>query len=237
MSDFASIKKKTIKPFFPYQGTKRKHLEHIFNYLPKTRELCIDAMGGGGIVSLFLANVYSRVIYNDINEAIVSLFKALKKDPYGIVTKYNKLNEIFTEELFYEYYDRISENIAEEYMIIRNYAFRGGFARMCNLSKDKKTGELSVRRKKNEEVRKIPDNIEFTNSDLSLVLEKFKDTDCFIYIDPPYFSTHTYDVEDTAILDEIKKLFLADIKAIYTICSNHIYGSYILANILDEELK
>jgi DNA adenine methylase Dam len=81
-------------PIF-YMGNKYDLMQNLLMYFPKKEEvnLFIDLFGGSGVVSINVP--YNNVIYNEINNNIVELFKMLIETPYHKIIEhiYERMNQ------------------------------------------------------------------------------------------------------------------------------------------------
>lgn len=190
-------------PIF-YMGNKYDLLSKLLLYFPNEKEvsLFIDLFGGSGVVT---ANVpYKKVVYNELNDNIVKLFHTLKNvPPTEIIDKITKNIKEFNLEKknqknyieFREYYNKSEKDIIDLFTLIY-YSFsnlirfnnKNEFNMPCG-NQFFKLREHDVQIKLFNMLLKEKD-IEITNLDAFEVLKNItKNTNQFIYLDPPYLNT------------------------------------------------
>ncbi|RLD54102.1 MAG: DNA adenine methylase, partial [Bacteroidetes bacterium] len=77
----------------PYQGSKRALAPLILNYFPDNVSRLIEPFAGSAAVSVAAAmrNKIERFLINDINSALIDLFREIVENPNDISSKYEKL--------------------------------------------------------------------------------------------------------------------------------------------------
>lgn len=185
-------------------GNKYDLLSKLLLYFPNEKDvsLFIDLFGGSGVVT---ANVpYKKVVYNELNDNIVKLFHTLKNvPPTEIIDKItNNIKEFNLEKKnqknyieFREYYNKSEKDIID-LLTLTYYSFsnlirfnnKNEFNMPCGNQFFKLT-EHDVQIKLFNMLLKEK-NIEITNLDAFEVLKNItKNTNQFIYLDPPYLNT------------------------------------------------
>jgi len=179
---------------FAYQGSKRKDLKYINNYLPNYKTF-IDVCGGMGNVIIDRIKNDERkgikFIYNDINKNLTDLFKTIANPE-----ELNKLiKEVDSMPADKKNYDIISKKIRENKNTLSEYVYGSlyGFRSVSGhpLLNFRKGSKSIVKNPLNSERLKfftpICQKMEILNLNLVELIEKYKeDKNCFIYIDPPY---------------------------------------------------
>ena len=190
-------KKQIIAPI-SYRGSKRKEMSQINEFEPKRFNKVIDVFGGGSSVSIwYKQNTKKQVFYNDINKRNCELFTILKdkKKTEELIKEYNEKKKDFTEERFYNIYDK-KEDMSEScrFLLITSTAFRGDITRrLCKVyngkpMKPKKIDNFII-------YNDIYKDITITNEDYKVIMNRYKnDEEAFVYLDPPFISktTDTY---------------------------------------------
>jgi DNA adenine methylase len=208
-----------MKPIIKYQGGKTKELPIIKQLAPSTYKRIVEPFCGGAAVSLYYSDA---CILNDINTAVINLYKEIAGDNYNEIQK--RIAEIKCyehDELEKEYY--VSRNIinspenyttveyAIAYIVVRQLCFSGmerynsngkynvpfgHYKKMaCNLSPAHHTF--------------FKEKVELYNDDAISVIEQCDEND-WIFLDPPYLDRLGYSNGDGGklhieLVDAMKK--------------------------------
>jgi DNA adenine methylase len=90
----------------PYQGSKRRLARHLLNYLPLQAQRLVEPFAGSGAFSLLAAGSRPQLHFwlNDLNPALMSLWKAILYEPERLSRFYRRLwmAQVGRERQFYE---------------------------------------------------------------------------------------------------------------------------------------
>ena len=122
-----------MKPVIKYQGGKTKELPLIKQLAPKTFDRIVEPFCGGGAVALHYGDT---CVLNDINEAVINLYREIGSDNYPIIQR--RIDEIKTfdhdmlEDVYYTSRDIINNpknhsttDYAIAYIVVRQLCFSG----------------------------------------------------------------------------------------------------------------
>lgn len=178
-----------------YPGGKSKLLYLIYSSLPKNTEIFIEPFCGGASIGLALlqANVIKKLILNDLDIGIYSLFWTILNDPNYLINKIQKT--IPTVELFNEFKDQQKNNyplmtnkeIAFNYLILNRCSFSGIYnaSHLSDLT-CRYNPEMLI--KKIKLIYDMKDSISLYNKDVINIINEYKNIEnCVIYLDPPYY--------------------------------------------------
>lgn len=196
-----------MKAPFPYQGSKRKELAKIFQYVDQC-DLFIDGCGGGGSVVLEYLERYpdAKAQYNDLGEMPYDLFKLLKNKDRTI-----EAVNILSEYDFADYENVNNIYVAKQHLVDHNLfycyemAWKGALGKHTMYNNRAKYSTLKNR--KLEQYSDILKNTNVTNENILELIDEHSDNEnVTIYIDPPYIGTlcRGYDGNtDVNLLDEL----------------------------------
>lgn len=199
------MSKKYLKSPFNYTGGKYKLLEQIMPEFPKEIDTFVDLFAGGFNVGI---NVKAdKIIYNDIVDYLVDLFKAFNNNSTNYILSHIKkrideYNLSKTNEEGYKalrnYYNK-EKNPLDLYVLICysfNYQIRFNNSHEYNNSFGRNRSRFSSRLEKRliKFVNKLHEKkIEFFNVDFNKFDISILEENDFVYCDPPYLiSTGSY---------------------------------------------
>lgn len=195
-------KEDLIKSPLNYTGGKFKLLPQILPYFPEDINMFVDLFGGGFNVGINVnANV---VVYNDLEESVVNLFKDLKKLTSGealkilkdTIKKYelSKINEEGFKKIRSDYnngnrsWDVFYAMLTHAF----NYQIRFNKQGEYNMPFGRNRSSFNPNMEKNfiKFVDKLyKSNTEFFNKDFSKINIETLSSNDFVYCDPPYLVT------------------------------------------------
>lgn len=183
----------TVKPFLRWAGGKSWLIKHLSALLPKSGfKNYHEPFLGGGSVFLSIKPVETAYL-SDLNKELISVYKALKKDPEGII---NKLKTFKNSEDYYynirqkEFDDNIQN--AAKFIYLNQTSFNGIYR--VNLKgeynvpfghRSKEFLEAEVLRTVSRALKKAT----VKHGDFDIVRENVKKGD-LIFLDPPYTVSH-----------------------------------------------
>lgn len=198
-----SIKlKKQISPL-RYPGGKSKLIDYIYSKMnPNKTDVFIEPFAGGASVGLSLleAKVINKLILNDLDFGIYSLFSIIKNNPDELIEKIN--NHTPTHEDYYAAQENIKNNYkgcgvfksAWSLLLVNRLAYSGIFKAGPLGGKNGNADDLLIRwspktlTKRIKAINKMSDRITALNMDAcELIMEAYWNEQATIFIDPPYF--------------------------------------------------
>jgi len=181
-----------FKPFYSYQGGKKKEIPIIINHLPETKDKIIDVFGGGGsvVISLLSNNIFDSGQYNDINPKIVKIWDLLYNKPEELDNMIKNYPKMSNEEIIkFIKTSEDNDNICD-FLARGKYGFRGiRSSKTIDTTRELKNiseyfDPIAYNKKYLENI-----DLEITNLDFKDVMNKYKDDEtAFLYLDPPYVS-------------------------------------------------
>ena len=209
-----------MKPVIKYQGGKTKELPLIKQLVPKSFDRIVEPFCGGSAVSLHYGD---NCVLNDINEAVINLYREIGSDNYPIIQK--RIDEIKTYQhddlqgVYYKSRDIInnpdsssSVEYAIAYICVRQLCFSG-------MERYNSEGKFNVPfgHYKKMSCNLSPEHHHFFSkkaivsiADAINVIGVCAEND-FIFLDPPYLDRLGYTTGDggdelhTRLVDAIKK--------------------------------
>ena len=195
-----TIKKKfkVIKNPINYSGNKIDIINEIRKYFPKDSKRFFDVFTGGMNVPIN-ANYFNEYFMNDINYAIINLYKAMKKKTFvkNVLEIKNKINLIRNNKHTYLEL-RKKYNVSkrpEELFLLLIYGFQNQFRFNSSHEFNNPVGLGYLSNLKLEQLKSFINSIQYMNITFSHEsFEEFikkiiiKPTD-FFYLDPPYLIT------------------------------------------------
>lgn len=196
---------KQIKALFRYCGSKAKITKNLFEKFKET-ENYVDAFLGSGVVlfRVLKEDKYKKYIVNDINAAIINLYKMVQSNPQLLINtlqekceEYNCLESMEEKIAYFTSYKKIYNNNKKDWVsfwIIMAAGFNG-------LYRENRKGEFNVGSGKKIKItidenhvmllHSLIQNVEFYNLDYHEFYEMLEQKSLltnktFIYNDPPY---------------------------------------------------
>jgi len=231
---------------FRYCGGKSKKSvrEKIFKHFPYSyEEIRIPFVGGGGI--FFHVPINKKRWINDIDSALISVYKALRDHPESFIAKCRNIEPHKAEEStqsilrgrkvynhrMRKIFDKFAHNKEMDQALRFYYINRCVFAGRVNYDIDSRLyfsnppGWSIVKTNKLEKAAEILQNVKITSDSYEKLLSK-RDSNVLIYIDPPYLVNtkltassqlyrHNFTIED-------HKKLAKDIK----VCEHKVIMSY-----------
>lgn len=194
--DFVVTNNRSKLRFIPYIGNK-SGFSHIFDSMIPDNFSDMkfyDVFGGGGSFTFYICSRFGakNVFYNDNNPVIVNLLKYLKKDPRGLLKKYEKHRKNSSPEYYYEIRDKEQSDdlvSAGRFMYLAKNAFSGKI-------RFNPKGKFNCPMRINSKCPMI-DKEQFLHlssliQDLKIYNESFEYFESvkksFLYLDPPYLN-------------------------------------------------
>ena len=198
---------------FRYFGGKNKLVTPIvdiinkqadaYKYLYDKTPVLIEPFCGSAVISFNVpSHKFSKIIINDKSRAITSYFRCVKQNHISLIEKIEELSETFCRDKFYEYRDLLEEDNVEEltraamfFMVLNSsYLARADKGTTYALDLDGKDEEYEIEKIVDRAKKRIPANhfrmlnynIVVENMDYKNLMDKYKDEDRIIYLDPPY---------------------------------------------------
>ena len=122
-----------MKPVIKYQGGKTKELSRIKEFAPKEFKRIVEPFCGGSAVALHYGDT---CILNDINKAVINLYRQIGSDSYPTIQR--RIDQIKTfdhdmlENIYYSSRDIINDpekytctHYAIAYIVVRQLCFSG----------------------------------------------------------------------------------------------------------------
>lgn len=204
-----------LKPFLKWAGGKTQLLDFLSEFLPpknKKSKYIEPFLGGGAFFFYVLENDYfDEYLVNDINPRLINLYLIIRDNPEELLnilkhlkSEYNKLDELDDRKPYY--YDIRTKFNDENTSSIKSAAYFLFLNKTCfnGLYRENSKGEFNVpigSYKKvsiyDEELIRLISHylnkhnnngeriVRFYNEDYSN-MERFIDSDSFVYLDPPY---------------------------------------------------
>ena len=216
--------------FFPYFGNKKKEINYIAKYLPKTPiKRIIDVFGGSGAAGILVKDRLGKdkeLIYTDNNLKLIKLvllYKNIYKEKQFKTEldkwnngRQNSIDEYDLETCKKKIINKM-KNIKDknvQFIIMGNHSIFGTylikddakFAPIC----EKKDGKYHARQVfiDYEKFNHTYDTInKVYKSDYKTTLSHFKKSTDFLYLDPPYFEgnikyNNTFNMKDAEYIFE-----------------------------------
>jgi DNA adenine methylase len=180
------------EPILKWAGGKRQLLSELLPLVPNYTGKYIEPFLGGG--AMFFALSPENAVLSDCNEELISLYKAIKKDPINVINELQSY--VNCEEEYYRVrgfdWKSLSEFEAAARMIFLNKTCYNGLYRV-NLH-----GGFNVPYGKNTKTQFCnPEQIfaasnalkkkKLLCADYKKVLQKYAEPGDFIFLDPPYY--------------------------------------------------
>lgn len=184
-----------IQPFVKWVGGKRHVInKHLYKMFPNSFNTYIEPFVGGGSVLFHLKP--ERAIINDKNSELIKAYKAIKNQPYKLMSKIDELSLRHSKEFFNELRkSKCSNNLDEaaRFMYLNKTCFNGLYRVNKNNEfnvpfNNKLISKLVVYNKDNLiAISKYLKNneIQILNQDFVSVINLANKND-FIFCDPPY---------------------------------------------------
>ena len=211
-----------LPPFFSRVGSKSAMYRRILPFIPRTTTYIEPFCGG---MSIFLKKVKSKInILNDIDASLIADYKLLLENDYdkkymlerihNWVANTEKNDRLPAEAhefaLMRGDYDANNKNdILLRALLLRNYTFGGIPCSKIRLYG--KRGCFSLRKINNlDKYKKKMGDVDFFSIDYQSLLKKHQDnTDCFVYLDPPYDNSNEFysnaSIDYDVLADLLKK--------------------------------
>ena len=199
-----------LKAPIPYLGSKRLEIKYIVDNEPDKFKKIIDVFGGGGSVSLHYFQHGYDIQYNDIDKAVCDLFNAIQ-DEEVIKKIVDSVNNYKLKDDLKDVLKSYQENQdLESLLLLKSHSYRG-LTHTPLINRRKINGVLVVEQHyKPDKLLKYPaifkeKKLKVSNNNYKIILEQHKDNeDIFLYLDPPYLSTHCGDyIKDSFTFDDI----------------------------------
>lgn len=191
------IKQKFNKRLSPlrYPGGKSKFIPYLYNKMDHNKSIFVEPFCGGSSVGLSLldAGVIKKLILNDLDYGVYSLFHTICNNPRLLIEKISEY--VPTRKSFFQLRNLIQtdyKNCSEEdaafaLLIVNRLAFSG-------ICKANPKGNLTERYnpeqliKRIQKISSLRDNITVLNYMANdVILEYYWDPDITLFVDPPYY--------------------------------------------------
>lgn len=182
-----------LTPFLKWAGGKRWLLASGIQFMPNRFDRYIEPFLGGG--SVFFSIPVTRCVLSDINEELITTYKAIKNDWIGVMRDLKRHARKHSDEYYYKVRSSKPErgHTKAARLIYLNRTCWNGLYRV-NLK-----GEFNVPRGTKDSVLLNSDNFEDISKRLStceILCQDFEKTIShagrgdFVFIDPPYTVNH-----------------------------------------------
>lgn len=190
------------KPILKWVGGKTQILDEILNDFPREmnnyREIFI---GGGsvllGVLSSSEIKIFGKVYAYDANEALVSVYKNIQSRHEELYKEIQLIGDV-NEERYYQLrkeYNELSDKSTAKasalFIVLNKTCFRGVFRvgpKGFNVPFGHYKNPEIINKEHLEKVSRLVQNVTFECLDFKESLNRVKDTDDFVYLDPPYAS-------------------------------------------------
>ncbi len=192
-----------------WAGSKKRVLNDMLESFKKDKENYIETFLGSGVVMINVLNNnvetlhYKNIYVNDININIIDFYKMLKSKPKKLINdlvelsdKYNNIDNVDKEKMYYEIRDRFNnckKNKSVYFYFLMKVGFNGVY-------RENKSGKFNVPFGRKEKfivqetslltISKLIKNVHFYNLSYEKFLDKLSKkgilNDSFMYCDPPY---------------------------------------------------
>jgi len=231
-----------IKPPVKWAGGKTKLLPQIINKIEllKTKKTFYDPFGGGGAVSIGMSKFFNKIIYNDINKDLTTVFEVIRDNPDELIYLLKDYSAKHSEDFYYKIrkVDREEDYIdldnlhKSARMIYLNKTCYNGLYRInmggyFNVPMGKNNHKLYNKENILNLSRLINEKIQIMNKDYKKAIKKAVLGDV-VYFDPPYDKINKNSFQQYTSLGfgrkqqlELKKLIdKLTSKGVYVIFSN-----------------
>jgi DNA adenine methylase len=194
--------KKQISPL-RYPGGKTKLIDYVYSKLNLSKaDVFVEPFAGGASVGLSLldAGVIDKLILNDLDFGVYSLFSMIKNSPDKLIRKINNHipthNDYFkTQQVIKSNYKDCNEFEAAWSLLVVNRLAYSGICKAGPLGgKNGSINDLLIRwnpktlTKRINKINKMSGKITVLNVDaFELIEEMYWNESATIFIDPPYF--------------------------------------------------
>lgn len=192
-----------------WAGSKKRVLNDMLESFKRDKENYIETFLGSGVVMINVLNNnvetlhYKNIYVNDININIIDFYKMLKSKPKKLINdlvelsdKYNNMDNVDKEKMYYEIRDRFNnckKNKSVYFYFLMKVGFNGVY-------RENKSGKFNVPFGRKEKfivqetflltISKLIKNVHFYNLSYEKFLDKLSKkgilNDSFMYCDPPY---------------------------------------------------
>jgi DNA adenine methylase len=231
---------------------------------PRLERLCpkrctfVEVFGGSGYMSQTVSrSVYNNIIYNDVNNLLVNLYKHIKEDPEALamvlsMLPYSRSYHMIISQLVRECKEFASLAVAAMVFYIYNTSFvatltNGGFGYAKhpgrNQAKEYKARVLAVLR-----YAATWRDVVFESLDFREIIKKYDSELTVFYLDPPYvdraeeYYGTSFTVEDlremATLLTQIRGRFLLKVdKKTYELISDILPGDRYNVEVFERKLN
>lgn len=186
--------KKHISPL-RYPGGKTKMITTVYNLLSKDKKIFIEPYAGGASIglSLLFAGIIDKLMLNDIDIGVYTLFKYILYKPQDLIYRIKTVQPSRT--LFFQYREMIKKgyigyselDIAFGFLLVNRCAYSGIYNAnpLSNITSrwNVKTLEYRILN-----IHSYKEKIVLTNIDaLEIIENEYYNENNIIFIDPPYY--------------------------------------------------
>lgn len=177
-----------------YYGGKSYMTDIIVEQFPKEYNIYVEGFGGGASV-LFSKPQNGIEIYNDLNENVYALFKALSNDELFTQLKERMDLALYSAQLREEYKELLKTNISLEdrayyFLCVNRMSFNGvgGFSttHIVRRNMSKSTSDFLSMIDKLPQIHNRLSSVIIEHRDIIELIDKYDKRDVFMYLDPPY---------------------------------------------------
>lgn len=203
-----------IKPFVKWVGGKNKIVNEIIKNFNDSKEYYLEPFLGGGSVLLKALNLnFKHYIVNDLNADLISAWLMVRDNCEELITELKKYESQNTKEDYIklrEEYNKYHNPVL--FIYLNKTCFRGMYRvnKFNNFNVpygNYKTLNFDYNNLRNISIA-IKDVV-FENLDYKEFLDKYKDLNSFVYMDPPYYETFNSYTTDSFDSMELKKYTFA----------------------------
>lgn len=183
-----------MKSPIKYYGGKSYMTDIIINQFPRDYDVYVEGFGGGASV-LFAKPQNGVEVYNDLNENVYALFKALSnKEAFEQLKQRMDLTP-YSAQLRDEYKELLTTNLslcdrAYYFLCVNRMSFNGvgGFSttHIVRRNMSKSTSDFLSMIDKLPQIHNRLSSVIIEHRDIMELIDKYDNPNVFMYLDPPY---------------------------------------------------
>lgn len=239
------MNRKVIKPVFRWAGSKQKIVKNLISNFQRKKVYAEPFLGGGSVLlNLLPHKIYDVYIVNDINEAIIELYKNIQRNPLKVINELEKITQDYNactdkESMYYnvrkEYNDNKNDYVL--FWLLMKTGFNG-------LYRENKKGNYNVPFGKKDKIyfqsdeilkqHRLIQNVVFCSMEymdfLKFILKQYKKHDLYVYGDPPYCGSQNYYREqfdnDKFALNMLTLKIICSVSDVDSVHSRRVYQRF-----------
>ena len=183
-----------MKSPIKYYGGKSYMTDIIINQFPRDYDIYVEGFGGGASV-LFAKSQNGIEVYNDLNENVYALFKALSdKEAFERLKQRMDLTP-YSAQLRDEYKELLTTNLPPDdrayyFLCVNRTSFNGvgGFSttHIVRRNMSKSTSDFLSMIDKLPQIHNRLSSVIIEHRDIMELIDKYDKANVFMYLDPPY---------------------------------------------------